>query len=88
MIICTLASAINFGVAWILLAVGKKYNSITLEADRHHLLTDVWTSLAVLGGVGVVAVTDWERLDPIVALLQSLPTLSGRDTGWCSGRSP
>ena len=70
MIICTLALAINFGVAWILLAVGKKYNSITLEADANYFcLPTVPTSLAVLGGVGVVAVTDWERLDPIVALL-------------------
>jgi cation diffusion facilitator family transporter len=69
MIVCTLASAINFAVAWILLAAGKKHSSITLEADAHHLLTDVWTSLAVLGGVVLVVVTGWERLDPIVALL-------------------
>jgi cation diffusion facilitator family transporter len=62
------ASLINLAVARILLNVGKKSNSITLEADAHHLMTDVWTSAAVIAGVGAVALTDFELLDPIVAL--------------------
>ena len=62
------ASAINFLVARILLHVGKKSNSITLEADAHHLMTDVWTSVAVIAGVAAVALTDWQLLDPLVAL--------------------
>jgi cation diffusion facilitator family transporter len=66
--VAAVASAINFAVARVLLHVGKKSNSITLEADAHHLMTDVWTSVAVIVGVGAVAVTDWEPLDPIVAL--------------------
>jgi cation diffusion facilitator family transporter len=66
--VAAVASAINFAVARVLLHVGKKSNSITLEADAHHLMTDVWTSVAVIAGVGAVAVTDWEPLDPIVAL--------------------
>jgi len=40
-----------------------------LEANAHHLMTDVWTSVGVLAGVGAVAITGWERLDPIVAFL-------------------
>jgi cation diffusion facilitator family transporter len=63
------ASLINLIVALILLRASKQYNSITLEANAHHLMTDVWTSVGVLAGVGVVAVTGWERLDPIVAFL-------------------
>jgi cation diffusion facilitator family transporter len=63
------ASLINLAVARILLNVGKKNNSITLEADAHHLMTDVWTSAAVIAGVGAVALTDWELLDPLVALV-------------------
>jgi cation diffusion facilitator family transporter len=66
--IAVVASAVNFGVARVLLNAGKKNDSITLEADAHHLMTDVWTSVAVIGGVGAVAITDWELLDPIVAL--------------------
>jgi len=62
------ASAVNFFVSRILLKAGKKYNSITLEADAHHLMTDVWTSAGVIGGVAVVALTGWLRLDPIVAI--------------------
>jgi len=63
------ASLVNLGVGLLLLRVGRKHNSITLEANAKHLLTDVWTSVGVLVGVGIVALTDWERLDPIVALI-------------------
>jgi cation diffusion facilitator family transporter len=63
------ASLINLGAALVLRRAGKKYNSIALESDAKHLLTDVWTSVGVIVGVGAVALTDWERLDPIVALL-------------------
>jgi cation diffusion facilitator family transporter len=63
------ASLINLGVARILLRAGKQHNSITLEADAHHLMTDVWTSVGVLGGVGLVALTGWEILDPVVAFI-------------------
>jgi cation diffusion facilitator family transporter len=62
------ASLINLVVSRILLRAGKKNNSITLEADARHLMTDVWTSVGVIGGIGAVAVTGWKPLDPIVAL--------------------
>ena len=64
-----LASLINLMVARILLRVGKRNNSITLEANSQHLMTDVWTSAGVVVGVGAVGLTGWERLDPIIALL-------------------
>lgn len=63
------ASTVNLVVALVILRAGGKHNSITLEANARHLLTDVWTSVGVLGGVGAVALTGWQRLDPIVALL-------------------
>ncbi|MFN8381268.1 MAG: cation diffusion facilitator family transporter [Anaerolineales bacterium] len=63
------ASVINLVAALILAQAGKRHNSITLQANSHHLMTDVWTSVGVLGGVGVVALTGWERLDPIVAFI-------------------
>ena len=63
------ASLVNLLVAVVLLRAGKRYDSITLEANAQHLMTDVWTSAGVLVGVGAVALTGWERLDPIVALL-------------------
>ncbi len=67
--VSVVASLVNLIVALILLKAAKKYNSITLEADAQHLMTDVWTSVGVLAGVGLVALTGWERLDPIVAFL-------------------
>lgn len=69
LLVSTAASAVNFGVARILLKAGKKYNSITLEADAQHLLTDVWTSAGVIGALAIVAVTGWFVLDPLMALL-------------------
>jgi cation diffusion facilitator family transporter len=53
----------------VLLRAGKQYHSVTLEADAQHLMTDVWTSVGVLAGVGMVALSGWERLDPIVAFI-------------------
>jgi cation diffusion facilitator family transporter len=62
------ASLVNLVVARILLSAGRQNHSITLEANAHHLLTDVWTSGGVVVGLSAVALTGWERLDPIVAL--------------------
>lgn len=69
LIVSLAASAVNLVVALLILRAGRKHNSITLEANAHHLLTDVWTSVGVLAGVGVVAWTHWQWLDPVVALL-------------------
>jgi cation diffusion facilitator family transporter len=62
------ASTINFVVARVLMQAGRHYRSITLEADSHHLMTDVWTSVGVVIGVGLVAITGWQILDPLIAL--------------------
>jgi cation diffusion facilitator family transporter len=69
LIVSVVASLINFGASRILMKAGKQYNSITLEADAQHLMTDVWTSGGVLVGVGVVALTKWMPLDAIMGLL-------------------
>ena len=65
----TVGSVVNAAVAWRLLQAGRRYRSITLEADGRHLLADVWTSAGVLVGIGAVALTGWERLDPLIALV-------------------
>ena len=62
------ASLINLIVSRVLLSAGKRHRSITLEADAHHLMTDVWTSVAVIGGVGAVWLTGWMWLDAVVAI--------------------
>jgi len=69
MTVSVAASLINLVVALVLLRASKRHQSITLEANAHHLLTDVWTSAGVLVGIGAVALTDWQRLDPAIALL-------------------
>ncbi len=67
--ISVVAAAINGGVAYVLLRAGRRLRSPTLEADAHHLLTDVWTTGGVVLGVGLVALTGWLVLDPVIALV-------------------
>jgi cation diffusion facilitator family transporter len=62
------ATALNLGVALMLMRAGRRSGSITLEADGQHLMTDVWTSLGVMLGVGLVYASGWLLLDPLIAL--------------------
>lgn len=78
------ASLINLFVARILIGVGRRRQSITLEADGKHLMTDVWTTVGILIGIAVISVANrfeatlalakqlglngWEILDPIIAI--------------------
>lgn len=73
--ISVLASLINFGVARVLLQTGQRYGSLALEADARHLMTDVWTSIGVIAGVGAVALTGWQWLDSVIALVVALNIL-------------
>lgn len=63
------AALVNLLVALILRRAAAQHESITLAASSQHLLADVWTSVGVVAGVGLVALTGWRRLDPIVALV-------------------
>lgn len=72
LIISAGASLVNLFVALKLLGIGKKYNSIIFEADAHHLLTDVWTSVGVIAGVFLVSVTHIQILDPIIAIVVAI----------------
>ena len=64
----TLAAVINLVVGVVLVRSGRGLRSIAVEADGRHLLTDVVTSVGVLVGIGLVTISDWYVLDPIVAL--------------------
>ena len=66
------ASVINFLVARRLMSEGRRNNSISLVADAQHLMTDVWTSVGVITAVGVVALTGWLILDPLIAFAVAL----------------
>ncbi len=63
------ATAINGGLALVMLKAGERLRSVTLRADAHHLLTDVWTTVGVVVGLFLVKLTGWLVLDPIIALI-------------------
>lgn len=79
LLVSVLASGINLATALVLMRAGREYRSITLEADAHHLMTDVWTSAGVIAGVGLVWLSGWLWLDPLVALLVAANIIR---TGW------
>lgn len=73
LLLALLATAINAIAALWLLKVGREENSIAVEADAKHLLTDVWTSLGLLLALGLMLLfpSAW-WLDPLIALLVAL----------------
>lgn len=73
--VSAVAGIVNLLVARKLLRAGKAHRSVTLAADGKHLMTDVWTSAGVIVGVALVAVTGWQRLDALVAMVVGLNIL-------------
>jgi len=68
-------AAVNLVLGGVLVRTGRKHRSVVLEANGHHVLTDVWTSVGVLVGLGLVMLTGWLWLDPVVAILVALNIL-------------
>ncbi len=75
LVVSAVAALINLGMARALMHGARIHRSLALEADAHHLMTDVWTSVGIIGGVALVAVTGWLILDPLLAVLVGLNIL-------------
>ncbi len=73
--IAVFATLINFAVARILRRASRHHDSITLDADARHLMADVWTTVGVVAGVALVALTGWLWLDAVVALAVAVNVL-------------
>lgn len=69
LVVMILSTIVNFAVSTHLFTVARKTNSLALEADGWHLRTDAYSSSAVLAGLGILMVTGWHFLDPLLALL-------------------
>lgn len=72
LVVAIAASLINLAVGRILIREGRRHGSLILEADGLHLLSDVWTSVGVVVAVGLVALTGWDVLDPLIAIAVAL----------------
>ncbi len=75
-----LAGILNAGLGYYLTRTGRRTNSLILEADGKHVLTDSWTSFGVVGGLGLVLLTHWKPFDPLVAIAVAANIL------WSGGR--
>ncbi len=81
------ASVVNAGLGWYLVRTGKQTNSLILEANGKHVLTDSWTSFGVVAGLGLVLFTGWKPFDPLCAIAVALNILwSGGNLIWRSVR--
>jgi cation diffusion facilitator family transporter len=69
------ATLFNGGWCFALFHFGQCWRSPALVADGTHLFTDVLTSVGVLVGVALVALTGWLVLDPAIAALVALNIL-------------
>lgn len=73
LVIAGFAAVLNGLTAWKLFAVAREEDSLTLRADAEHLLSDVWTSIAVIGGLMTLWLWPSQTwLDPVIALAVSL----------------
>jgi cation diffusion facilitator family transporter len=75
-----MAGVVNYGLGCYLLRTGRRTDSLILEADGKHVLTDSWTSFGVVGGLGLVLLTHWKPFDPLVAIAVAVNIL------WSGGR--
>ena len=69
------AAVLNGALGWHLVRTGRKTGSLILEANGKHVLTDCWTSIGVIVGLGLVILTGWKPFDPICAILVGLQIL-------------
>lgn len=74
-VLAGIASALNGLLAWAMFRAAREYRSIALEGDARHLVTDVWSSVAVLAGLGATSLTGWAWLDSAVGLLVAVNVL-------------
>ena len=79
-VIILIAGILNGGLGYYLIRTGKRTNSIILEADGKHVLTDSLTSFGVVAGLGLVMLTHWKPFDPLVAIAVAINIL------WSGGR--
>ncbi len=68
LILTTLTILINAALGWHLIRTGKKAGSLILESNGKHVLTDVWTSLGVIIGLSLVALTGWHGWDSVCGI--------------------
>jgi len=79
------AGVLNAGLGYYLIRVGRRGNSLILEANGRHVLTDSWTSFGVVGGLGLVLLTHWKPFDPLSAIAAAFAILwSGGQLVWRS----
>lgn len=73
-IVAVLAGGVNFVTARVMLRAAREYDSIVLEADARHLMTDVWTSAGMIAALAVVLVgpPSWQVLDPVLGLAMAV----------------
>ncbi|UCE45954.1 MAG: cation transporter [Methanobacteriota archaeon] len=69
MAVMAASAIVNTLVSRRLFAVARRTESLALEADAYHLRTDVWTSVGVFAALGIIMLTGWHYVDPVIAIV-------------------
>lgn len=80
LILIAVLSGVNAALGGYLIRTGRRHNSLVLVSNGQHVMTDMWTSVGVVGGVALVWLTDIVWLDPVVAIVVAGNIL------WTAGR--
>ena len=75
-VVMAISAIVNLFVSRRLYKVARETDSIALEADALHLKTDIYTSVGVALGIGLIYLTGWHFLDPIIAIIVALIILA------------
>ena len=87
MVLSLISTALNGGLAVVMLRAAKQYRSAALEGDGRHLMTDVWTSVGVVLGLQLAMWTGWQWLDAVIGMAVALHILKeGAKLVWASSQ--
>ncbi|WP_314325581.1 cation diffusion facilitator family transporter [Comamonas aquatica] len=69
------STVLNGALAWLMFRSARTYRSMALEGDARHLMTDVYTSVGVVLGLGLAHLSGWWWLDPLAGVVVALNIL-------------
>ena len=87
LVLSLISTALNGGLAVVMLRAARQHRSAALEGDGRHLLTDVWTSVGVVLGLLLAMWTGWHWLDAVLGIAVALHILKeGGKLVWLSSQ--
>lgn len=72
LILVAITAVINFIAGFICIKIGRRNNSLALQASGKHLQIDTWSTLVIIVSLVIILFTELYWLDKVVALAMSI----------------